>query len=172
MKILIDGYNAMMAGSMALSNGALADDLRDSFIEKLVSYSALKGHITTVVFDGWRHGRPLEQTNLLRGVTVVFSKKGERADDVIKRMVSPQGMEWVVVSSDLDVRRFCQAKGAVAIHASEFIDKMGLAPYTVMKGVLSEEDELEEVQYRKLKKRHPKKNSPAKTRYIEALKKL
>ena len=39
-----------------------------------------------IVFDGWQAGGLRETRDLHRGIRVIFSRRGERADEVIKRL--------------------------------------------------------------------------------------
>jgi predicted RNA-binding protein with PIN domain len=51
---------------------------------------------------------------------VVYSRLGEKADQVIVRMAREKGSGAVVVSSDREIRSAVERFGAVAIYAAEF----------------------------------------------------
>lgn len=92
--IIIDGYNVI---------GIMHRDIeasRKSFIEFLIAYSKKSGNEVTVVFDGHKGGSQFEETMVTGGVKVIYSRLNEKADDVIKRIISEDRREWIVVSSD------------------------------------------------------------------------
>lgn len=117
--IIIDGYNVI---------GVLHSDMeaeRRRFIESLMEYRKQKGHEITVVFDGWREGRGSEQASVTGGVRVVYSALGEKADAVIKRMISAgTGRQWIVISSDRDIQAHAWARGAVPVGAEDFLRRL------------------------------------------------
>jgi len=86
----------------------------------LVGYHRRTGHEVTVVFDAWREGGERETSLKTGGVTVVYSRLGETADSVIKRIVSRQDRKWVVVTSDRDVASAAWAASSVAIRSEVF----------------------------------------------------
>ncbi len=52
---------------------------------------------------------------------IIYSRLGERADAVIKRILSSDRREWIVVSSDRDIAGHAWAVGAVPIASEEFL---------------------------------------------------
>lgn len=76
---------------------------REHLIEQLVSYRKIRNHEITLVFDGWKNGLGRESRTVTGGITVIYSSLGERADNVIKRIISKRQKKWVVVSSDRDI---------------------------------------------------------------------
>jgi len=81
----------------------------------------------TVVFDGWEGGPAEEERDRQEGIDIVYSRRGEKADDVIKRMVQHRGEECVVVSSDRDIADFVSRRGGTAVSSQDFealIDKV------------------------------------------------
>jgi hypothetical protein len=121
MHILVDGYN--LIGSNRGLTGKL-EESRRRLIEQLRLYSDRRGYPVTVVFDGWRSGSPFEAEEMHDGVTVVFSRQGETADSVLKRLADEIGSGCVVVTSDRELRRAVEASGAVAIYSGEFSAKL------------------------------------------------
>jgi len=77
MHLIVDGYN-LLAGAGSLS-GHL-ESARERLLHDLAAYRHRKNHLITVVFDGWQQGRPSEQREHRAGVQVIYSKRGERAD--------------------------------------------------------------------------------------------
>jgi hypothetical protein len=146
MHILIDGYNLLHAGR---SRGALgADDLqreRDRLIDEVSSYRQSRPCEITVIFDGWKEGEVTERKERRKGIGLVFSKLGEKADEVIKRLVREKGAGVVVVTSDRDIAGFVEKRGATAVSSEQFRERMRMAvtrsPYPEGKGIEPEERE-------------------------------
>jgi predicted RNA-binding protein with PIN domain len=119
--LLIDGYNLI---------GIAHNDLekaRKDLIQKLCEYTRIKGHNITLVFDGWKNGQLKETASKLGGLTIVYSKLGEKADFVIKRILSSATKPWIVVSSDREISDFAGRKGFAAVTADEFESKLYIA---------------------------------------------
>lgn len=113
--IIIDGYNLI---------GIHHKDLeaqRVKLIDRLIDYTKRKGHDITVVFDGWKDGGGSEGHSVRAGVRIIYSKLGEKADSVIKRIVSSDKREWIVVSSDRDIADHAWSTGSVPIQSETFI---------------------------------------------------
>lgn len=88
---------------------------------RLVSlYKKKKGHKLTVVFDGWQSGSPFEEREFESGISIIYSRLGERADDVIKRIVRSKEEEVVVVTSDRDIISYVERKNVAAISPQNF----------------------------------------------------
>jgi predicted RNA-binding protein with PIN domain len=117
MEIIIDGYNLLALDrrlDRALEQG------RSWLIGRLAKYHEVKPNKITVVFDGWRFGRATEAAETVRGLTVVYSKLGEKADAVIIRLARQRGSGSVVVSSDREIRSAVERYDVTAIYANEF----------------------------------------------------
>ncbi len=54
------------------------------------------------------------------GVRIIYSRLGERADDVIKRIISQERREWIVVSSDREIMHHAWSVGAVPVPSPVF----------------------------------------------------
>lgn len=128
--IIIDGYN-LIRQSRSLS--ALdRQDLqlgREALLEMLSAYKKIKHHTITVVFDGTNAPPFSQNKDRIKGIKVKFSRRGEFADAVIKRMTAKLRERALVVSSDLDVIHFAAAKGAATIDSPGFEEKMAMAVY-------------------------------------------
>jgi uncharacterized protein len=90
-------------------------------IESLIDYRKRKGHDITVVFDGWKTGEGQECQSVVGGVRVIYSRIGEKADAVIKRIISSVKREWIVVTSDRDIANHAWTSGSVPAPAEEFL---------------------------------------------------
>lgn len=123
--LIIDGYNLLgVRGEMAGVAGGGGEAARERLLRELAAYRQRKGHPITVVFDGWRQGQASERREHRAGLQVVFSRQGERADQVIQRLVDDFGPDCAVVSSDREVADFARARGALTIGAGEFDGKL------------------------------------------------
>lgn len=123
MHVIIDGYNLLaLTGDTAA--GPHSEMARESLLRLLAGYRHRRGHALTVVFDGWQRGQPIESREHRTGVQVIYSKRGERADQVIERLAREYGTECAVVTSDQEVIRAVQAQGALIMRAVEFAQKL------------------------------------------------
>jgi predicted RNA-binding protein with PIN domain len=95
--------------------------LVDSFVE----YRKRSGHDITVVFDGWKTGEGNETQSVTGGVKVIYSRIGEKADSVIKRIISAVKREWIVVTSDREIANHAWASGSVPVSTDDFIRALG-----------------------------------------------
>lgn len=121
MHIIIDGYNLLGTTGKA---GGRSETAREDLLRILAAYRHRKGHAITVVFDGWQAGQPIEGREHRAGVQVIYSKRGEKADQVIERLAGEYGTECAVVTSDHEVIRAAQAQGALIMRAAEFAQKL------------------------------------------------
>jgi predicted RNA-binding protein with PIN domain len=126
--ILIDGYN-LIRQSPTLSDidRRSLEQGRKALLERLAAYKRVKHHPITVVFDGADADTFMERRTRRKGISVVFSRPGELADGVIKRMVSRERERAVVVTSDREVADFAAKHGAATIGSLEFENKMIMA---------------------------------------------
>lgn len=96
-------------------------------IESLIEYKKKKGHNITVVFDGWKTGGAKENHSVIGGIRVIYSRLGEKADSVIRRIISSEKRGWVVVTSDREIAAHAWTSGSVPISSEDFtnaIEKM------------------------------------------------
>jgi hypothetical protein len=126
MHIIIDGYNLIrQSDSLRRLDRLSLEEGRNELIRRIARYRKSRGHKVTVVFDGWMDGSAKEERLRDDGVTVIYSRRGETADEVIKRMArAERGTELVVVSSDREVAEAAVRAGAVAIPSPEFEKRM------------------------------------------------
>ncbi len=122
--VLIDGYNFI--GRQKGLRGDL-EAKRKKLLADLSRYHQLKGYPITVVFDGWRSGWDMEHEERVGGISVIFSRKGERADAVIARLAQEMGNTCLVVTSDREVQKAARASGGTAIFSGEFEDRLKAA---------------------------------------------
>ena len=123
--LLVDGYNLLGSAGMSVSFGqGQLEAARERLLQRLVQYRQRKGHAVTLVFDGWQSASASEHHEFRSGVEIVYSKRGERADQVIQRLARIYGRECAVVSSDHEVVNAARAAGAFVIGAPEFRAKL------------------------------------------------
>jgi predicted RNA-binding protein with PIN domain len=127
MHVVIDGYNLM---GLTGKTGAHSEGAREGLLRLLAVYRHRKGHALTVVFDGWQGGQPIESREHRAGVQVIYSKRGERADQVIERLATEYGTDCAVVTSDREVIRAAEAQGALIMKAAEFAHKLEAQSFT------------------------------------------
>ena len=143
MHIIIDGYNLIrQSDSLRRIERLSLERGRSELIRRVAGYRRLRGHTVTVVFDGWMTGPAQEERSREDGVHIIYSRRGETADEVIKRMARAQrGSEVIVVSSDREVANAAVKAGGVAISSPEFEERMGEEE---TKGMLSDYEPPEE----------------------------
>jgi predicted RNA-binding protein with PIN domain len=110
-------------------------------MDQLSTYQKLKLCEITVVFDGWQGGWSTEKRERKKGIDLIFSKLGEKADEVIKRLVREKGSGAIVVTSDRDVSRFAERMDVAVIPSERFIEKIEQSEVSVDKIFEEEEGE-------------------------------
>jgi len=95
---------------------------RDGFVDLLIDYKKIKAHDITVVFDGYKNGAGTEHVTVRGGVKIIYSRLGERADDVIKRIISKDRKEWIVVTSDRSIADHAWSVSSVPIQSDGFYE--------------------------------------------------
>ena len=119
------------------------------------------------MFDGWKTGEGREAKSVIGRIRVIYSRIGEKADSVIKRIISSERHQWIVVTSDRDIRDHAWSSGAVPISSEQFLpflEKTDVPPF--------EEDEEEEEYMQPRRKGNPRKLSKKQKAVLRALKKL
>jgi len=125
MWIVIDGYNVIRRSALfAPLDRRDLEEGRKALLGALSAYRRRKGHRITVIFDGWEQGGLREQTTQVAGVRVVFSRRGERADQAILRQVEKAAAGSVVVTSDRALGQEVGRTGAVVVSAEEFEERL------------------------------------------------
>ena len=164
--ILIDGYNLIGIAHINL------EQARQDLIQRLCQYVNIKKHALTVVFDGWKDGQEVETKQRVGNITVIYSSLGEKADFVIKKVLSAHSQFWIVVSSDREIYDFAEKNHFIALKAEEFETRLNAACHAkeedIVEGRWEEDLDLTPAG----KKGNPRKLSQKKKRKAEALKKL
>jgi predicted RNA-binding protein with PIN domain len=118
--LIVDGYNVTKRGFAEMS----LEQQRKRLITGLGGIAAQTGDEVTVVFDGAErvHGLPPAPRN----VRVLFSRKGDTADELIRQLVraEPAGRPLVVVSSDREVADGVRRHGAYPMGADSLLRRL------------------------------------------------
>ncbi len=122
--VIVDGYNFIHAsgGLSALPSGDL-EAARAALVAELARYRRLRHHQVSAVFDGTK-APPLPpgvgRRSQVNGVSIVFSRPGQEADEVICEMARKGGMRTVVVTADSALAESCRRFGAAVVAPEEF----------------------------------------------------
>ncbi|MEA3417393.1 MAG: NYN domain-containing protein [Thermodesulfobacteriota bacterium] len=128
--IIIDGYNLIrQSDSLSVIDRRDIQSGREALLDTLAEYRKIKKHKITVVFDGTNAPSFSSRVEKLNGVKILFSRKGELADTVIKRMAATEREKALIVSSDLDIVNYAESQGAATISSPEFEGKVTMAVY-------------------------------------------
>lgn len=113
--IIVDGYNVIRANPRLQSLESISlERARDVLVQTLASSPRLVHDEITVVFDGAHGMRTHVHRSRMGRVVLLYSARGQSADDVIideARRLASQG-RVVVVSNDVEVREHCRAAGS------------------------------------------------------------
>jgi len=160
--LIIDGYNLIGIQHRDLRNK------REELIQQLIAYKKLKGHDITVVFDGWKTGSHREEDAVTGGIRVIYSRLGDRADDVIRKIISQERKEWIVITSDRAIAAHAWTEGSVPVSSDDFRQRLGQDDMN--RGEVSESSHNEEGDMRK--KGNPRQPSKKEKALIRILRKL
>ena len=157
MHILIDGYN-LIRQSVILRRfeRQSLEAGRNALIAWLADYRRKKDHYITVVFDGWESGQPQEERDYSAGISIIYSSRGEKADEVIKRLTAGSDEEIIVVSSDREIVSYATRRGKATLSSAEFESIVNKQPSTSADNqVPSQKDEDDEENSRPVSKKGP-----------------
>jgi len=121
MHLIVDGYNLIRQSSRLQILDAM--DLqagREALLELLSHYQSRSHHRITVVFDGWQGGGLQETRDRHQGLLIVYSRRGERADEVIKRLLYKERERALVVTSDREIQSCADRVKAAWVNAHQF----------------------------------------------------
>ena len=161
MHILIDGYNLIRQSvSLRRFERQSLEAGRKALIASLSSYKEIRGHKITVIFDGWESGSAQEERDFQAGINIMYSSRGEKADEVIKRLTAESDEEIVVVSSDREILSFAIRRGKTTISSPEFETIMTKAISGPQTFEFEEAKDNEDKYSRSIKKRGPAHRLP------------
>jgi predicted RNA-binding protein with PIN domain len=118
--LIVDGYNVTKRGFGEIS----LEHQRSRLVAGLGALAAQSGSEVTVVFDGAEKMPAALGTP--RGVRVLFSRKGQTADEVIRQLVraEPAGRPVVVISSDREVADGVRRHGAYPLSSDTLLRRL------------------------------------------------
>ncbi|GAA1800596.1 NYN domain-containing protein [Luedemannella flava] len=121
--LVVDGYNVTKTGYGELS----LEQQRGRLITGIGGIAAQTGAEVTVVFDGAE--KLVAAPTPPRGVRVLFSRKGETADELIRRLVraEPAGRPIVVISTDREVAEGVRRHGAYPLSSDTLLRRLARA---------------------------------------------
>ncbi|MBI4341243.1 MAG: NYN domain-containing protein [Candidatus Omnitrophica bacterium] len=125
--VVLDGYNVIHAiPALARELDRSLQAAREALVRLCREYRARRGDVGRlyVVFDGAdaEGGGPREDQH---GVTVLFTRHGEEADERIVRLIREGGRSrFVVVSNDAQIANNARAHGARTMSGQEFYGQM------------------------------------------------
>jgi predicted RNA-binding protein with PIN domain len=169
MHLIIDGYNLLhVHRTLTRLNAIQLQWERDRLVEELSAYQKIKSSEITVVFDGWQGGWVTEKKEMKKGIELIYSKLGEKADEVIKRLLKREGSGAIVITSDREVSRFAERMAIPVIPSDQFKEKIERAGINMDEVADQEEEEVSGSKRKGQARRLSKKGKRAKA----ALKKL
>jgi hypothetical protein len=123
--IIIDGYNLIRQSPRLKRLDHQDIQLgRQTLLEELARYKKRKRHRITVVFDGANAPVFNQPQDRVKGIDIQFSRVGESADTIIKRMAAREKEKALIVSSDRDIVVFAMSQGAAVISSPHFDEKI------------------------------------------------
>jgi hypothetical protein len=173
LELIIDGYNLIrQSDSFRRLDARSLEQGREALLIRLVAYQKVRGHTITVVFDGWGGDSPSSIGTRHKGITVIYTGKGELADEWIKRKA--ERMQYgAVVTSDREVGRYAERQGVAAITSDVFESKMEMAIVGRGEVIDIDEEEWDEEELVEAKKKGPARRLSKQERRRQAvLKKL
>ena len=121
MHLIVDGYNLIRQSDTLRSRERISLEAgRQALVCSLANYQRAKGHRITVVFDGWLGGSPREERDRAGSVEIIYSRRGEKADELIKRLLTQGSEEILVVTSDREIAHFAARRGKTAVTSPAF----------------------------------------------------
>jgi len=155
LELIIDGYNLIrQSDTFRRLDARKLEQGREALLTRLAAYKKTRNHPITVVFDGWGGFSPVSTVQSQQGIMVVYTGKGETADDWIKRKI--EKMQYgAVVTSDRDIGRSAERAGLVVIPSRAFERRMEQALAGDIKGMAMDEEEGEEEEFIEAPKKGP-----------------
>lgn len=125
--LLVDGYNIIYASDDLKS--LAATDLkaaRDALIDKLVNFQGYRREQVILVFDAYRVRGGSEHMEDHSGLTVIYTKEAETADQYIEKAAHEIGKKYrvTVATSDAIEQVIVMSSGAIRLSAREFWEEV------------------------------------------------
>ncbi len=128
-EILVDGYNVIKRNtSFRALEAKDRASAREALIRQLAQRYRHTPHHVTVVFDG---ASSAEQTMHEQRIRLIYSRAGEKADEVIARLAAQarmDGREVEMYSDDLEVQAAVLKEGGSAHSTSRLTEQLNAPP--------------------------------------------
>ena len=159
MLIIIDGYNLIrQSDNLRRYEQKSLEAGRQALIARLKEYEKRKKHQIAVIFDGGQSDWIDEGRDREGEIDIIYSRYGERADDVIKRMAAQTAGDTIVVSSDREISSYVTQLGKTSLASPEFEVIMNKAMFSSPRPIsVAKKNESNE---RQTKKKGPAKRLP------------
>ncbi len=121
--ILVDGYNIIFAWEDLKKLAEKDVDIaRESLVNRLVNYAAIKECNLAIVFDAYKVRGGLGEVTKVNGINVVYTKEAQTADAYIEKASNTLASRYnvKVATSDSLEQMIIFSAGALRIPASEF----------------------------------------------------
>ena len=124
--LYVDGYNVIGAWGEAERAGWPMDDCRDRLAHLLEDYAGYSGQEVVLVFDGHHGDRPLSSIDEKAGLTIVYTKHGQTADQYIEHECDrlPVYREARVATSDNLEQTIILGRGATRLSSRELLREL------------------------------------------------
>jgi hypothetical protein len=149
-RILVDGFSLLHRWpELAPGRPRHSAAARDELVAALVQFADSGGIPVTVIFDGGGAPPGTPRSEIVRGVEVMYSRRGQTADDIIERVthrLKPYG-EVLVVTDDSKERETVLSFGGMATSCRNFIAEFEAAQRSVAEDV-HRQNQRERTRYR------------------------
>ena len=121
--LLVDGYNVIYASDQLKS--LAATDLkaaRDSLVDTLINFQGYRKENVILVFDAYRVPGGTEHMEDHSGLTVIYTREAETADQYIEKAAHEIGKKYrvTVATSDAIEQVIVMSSGAIRLSARDF----------------------------------------------------
>ena len=128
--LIVDGYNVINVRK-PVRESLILEDARRLLTERLHDYAGWTGQQVILVYDAWLSNRMRRSVEKKGPLTVVFTMKGETADNYIERVcdeyeedIALRRAEVRVATSDLVEQTVAFGRGAIRLSSRELIREM------------------------------------------------
>ena len=121
--LYVDGYNIIGAWTVAERESWPLDESRDRLAHLLADYAGYTEQEVWLVFDGYKGDKIVRSIEHRDGLTIVFTKQGETADQYIERACHemPKYRIARVATSDSTEQTVILGRGATRMSARELL---------------------------------------------------
>jgi len=120
--LIVDGYNIIFAWPEfeKLKDFSL-EYARSKLVEIMANYSSLSGQKIVVVFDAYQQKNAACRAEVIDGIEVIYTQRGETADALIERLAGELSKEGTVyvATSDWEEQRIIFGRGAYRLTPGE-----------------------------------------------------